>query len=650
MSTSSQSLTTPPPFQLPLFRAILSGNVEKVITLLKADGENLDELRAVDHPGLWSPLGVAISTNNLQLVRIILQAGASPNAIGVKNNGTSNSPLIMSMAIKDKQLNIFSLLLEKGASIDAENPDGTTPLHLACSLGKLSLIPLLLTADANIHATTSFNSTPLHLSQIGNKPSTLDIAQKLLTKGADLFIKDNEANTPFHFCLKYNPAIATDILAFFRTTRFEPVKQLCLLAKGCSVNTNILDNASPSMIKAFSGRYDLLSAVGEFLRIYPKSKYRTNAPIKEVENSKQTPPSREALINNIFSWWYLCNFQLPLPDDTPNTTGTFRIGVSQTTGRIIPGLKCTFLEAEAACIEENKHRKKGNKLVLVNGLKKTDPITIDFTLKHKSPEELMRLHYKNVKKLQKDNPSHISRSTNKRDTFLNLRASVILPADLLSLPDLFLNQPESQYFYNLGLSHNSITTEALSTLLYTLFNEGDLYPLHGLFLSTNFITSPLPASLLSYCSTQHLETLSLNFNQIGDEGLLAIAPILPNSNIKTLGLTSVGLTSSSIPSLYEALSNKTTKVEKLFLSSNMIDDEGGLLLSKMLHLTDSSSLLRLGLAGNLLTAITTVAIREGLKVNRKFERVCLFGNVDIDDEEIIALKKVSRVNLDRANN
>ena len=59
---------------------------------------------------------------------------------------------------------IVRLLLENGASPDVKDVNGNTPLHLAACSGKVPIVTLLLHHGADISATDSFGKTPLHLA------------------------------------------------------------------------------------------------------------------------------------------------------------------------------------------------------------------------------------------------------------------------------------------------------------------------------------------------------------------------------------------------------------------------------------------------------------------------------------------------------
>ena len=59
---------------------------------------------------------------------------------------------------------VVTVLLSKGASIEAKNQHGHTPLITAASRGHPEVLELLLMKGASIEATNNSRNTPLHLA------------------------------------------------------------------------------------------------------------------------------------------------------------------------------------------------------------------------------------------------------------------------------------------------------------------------------------------------------------------------------------------------------------------------------------------------------------------------------------------------------
>ncbi|KAB0794753.1 hypothetical protein PPYR_11592 [Photinus pyralis] len=91
-------------------------------------------------------------------------------------------------------------LLNNGAKINS-SCGCFTPLHAAVVYKRIDNVTTLLTARAKINITDSLGNTALHLA-CQNFGTAL--VRKLITKGADISIQNNEGDTPFHHALKHN--------------------------------------------------------------------------------------------------------------------------------------------------------------------------------------------------------------------------------------------------------------------------------------------------------------------------------------------------------------------------------------------------------------------------------------------------------------
>jgi uncharacterized protein len=92
-----------------------------------------------------------------------------------------------------------SALLEARASVEAvsRNPQQNQPLHAALALGKNSeTVELLLEHGASVNATQAGGFTPLFSAAIANRR---DLAQMLLTYGADPLHKSDQGKTASDF-------------------------------------------------------------------------------------------------------------------------------------------------------------------------------------------------------------------------------------------------------------------------------------------------------------------------------------------------------------------------------------------------------------------------------------------------------------------
>ena len=99
-------------------------------------------------PGLtFKPIHVAVNTGNLDIVKLLLDNGAS---INMKDN-SGYTPLHHaanrkkkhdSMEINAKLIDIANLLIDRGANMNINSDDNNTPLDLAARNGDLEMVEL----------------------------------------------------------------------------------------------------------------------------------------------------------------------------------------------------------------------------------------------------------------------------------------------------------------------------------------------------------------------------------------------------------------------------------------------------------------------------------------------------------------------------
>ena len=122
-------------FYMPLLGAVASNNVAVVQALLKA-GAKVDPEKA-----MTSALDSAAFIGNLDIIRILLEAGANPN-----NKDNSGSTPLMS-AVVGKKKEVVRIIVETGADVNAMSYDGTA-LDLAERDKLADIINLLKQAGA----------------------------------------------------------------------------------------------------------------------------------------------------------------------------------------------------------------------------------------------------------------------------------------------------------------------------------------------------------------------------------------------------------------------------------------------------------------------------------------------------------------------
>lgn len=177
----------------------------KGIEAVFSDGlTNVDDISQDDSA---TPLMNAVSDNNLQKAKKLIQDGADVNA----TNSTGQTSLIYTTYTEDGNINLdmLKLLLESGADPNKADDDHWTILHSAVSNKDKDATELLLQYKANINKKDIDGETPI-FETIYNDDDKLLLY--LFTKGADLKVKNNDGQTLKAFAKEQNAYHILDVL------------------------------------------------------------------------------------------------------------------------------------------------------------------------------------------------------------------------------------------------------------------------------------------------------------------------------------------------------------------------------------------------------------------------------------------------------
>lgn len=192
----------------PLHIAVDAGHDSVMNALLKAKAN----VHAVNKQG-YTPLHV---TNSIQAVQSLLAAGADLHARDQQNNTVLHTTAQKGynkaiLPLIDAGLHVDTTgyknrtplhgspcrsaleLLKAGATVDAVDDDGATPLSLAAASNNTELIKILLDAKANIEARNNQGNTPL---LIAAEQGHLNAVKLLLEKGANPIAINNNGISP----------------------------------------------------------------------------------------------------------------------------------------------------------------------------------------------------------------------------------------------------------------------------------------------------------------------------------------------------------------------------------------------------------------------------------------------------------------------
>ena len=172
----------------PLFRAVKRGDVEIVTILADLCPEHLDTVHEQAFRLHETPLSLAVKAQAVEMVRVLLEAGADPNTITLNAFRLYETPL--SLAVKAQAVEMVRVLLEAGADPNTITLNAfrlhETPLSLAVKAQAVEMVRVLLEAGADPNTITQnafrLYETPLSLAV---KAQFIEIVRILVDAGAD---------------------------------------------------------------------------------------------------------------------------------------------------------------------------------------------------------------------------------------------------------------------------------------------------------------------------------------------------------------------------------------------------------------------------------------------------------------------------------
>ena len=193
-------------------RLLQSGAI--VNAKLKSDREPFtDELKAIlrrfgENYDLWNrdgytPLYYAAWNNAVETATLLIERGAAVNA----KDDNGETPL--HRAAYKNAVETATLLIERGAAVNAKNSIGVTPLYRAASNNAVETATLLIERGAAVNAKNDYGYTPLHLATYKNAVET---ATLLIERGAAVNAKNDDGETPLHYAASTNDVATATLL------------------------------------------------------------------------------------------------------------------------------------------------------------------------------------------------------------------------------------------------------------------------------------------------------------------------------------------------------------------------------------------------------------------------------------------------------
>ncbi|XP_039654679.1 ankyrin-2 isoform X5 [Perca fluviatilis] len=183
----NQSIATEDGFT-PLAIALQQGHNAVVSLLLEHDTKGKVRLPA---------LHIAARKDDTKSAALLLQNdhNADVQSKMMVNRTTESGFTPLHIAAHYGNVNVSTLLLNRGAAVDFTARNGITPLHVASKRGNTNMVALLLDRGAQIDAKTRDGLTPLHCAARSGHDPALEI---LLERGAPILARTKNGLSPLH--------------------------------------------------------------------------------------------------------------------------------------------------------------------------------------------------------------------------------------------------------------------------------------------------------------------------------------------------------------------------------------------------------------------------------------------------------------------
>src|SRR5215813_5659937 len=139
--------------ELDIFEASAVGDLERVKELISKDSHLVNAFA----PDGFYPLGLAVFFGKKTVAAVLIAAGADVNAVA--KNEMRVAPLHAAAAAH--QLELATMLVERGADVNARQESDFTPLQEAAATGQVEMIKLFLSHGADVAARNQQGKTAL---------------------------------------------------------------------------------------------------------------------------------------------------------------------------------------------------------------------------------------------------------------------------------------------------------------------------------------------------------------------------------------------------------------------------------------------------------------------------------------------------------
>ncbi|XP_046355410.2 ankyrin-1-like [Haliotis rufescens] len=227
----------------PLSQAVVKANNIDITRLLLNAGANPN----IPQPPYYSIIISAAQKSSVELVTALLQNGASVNSVDI----LGYAPISYVSTRRDSPEEFIKILVESGAKVDHRHGDGSTSLHRAVADDNLPAVTSLIQHQADISSRNRIGKQPMHFAV------SEESARILLDSGAELDVQDEIGYTPLMSACRHKNTVVG---------RF-------LIRQGANINMTTVNGVSPL---ALAIGHDLTSLVRELVLADVKN---LNAPV-----------------------------------------------------------------------------------------------------------------------------------------------------------------------------------------------------------------------------------------------------------------------------------------------------------------------------------------------------------------------------------